>query len=230
MGIKSNIEEFFKTESQKKKEKKEEADFQLYAGKKTLKKEIKRLETEKKLLVIKYKSLRKGTPEYDNTVKAFSDANKSLEDCKDGLAIIEKTETSLVSQAKGGSQPVNVGNIVSTAMKQILDIISSEESAGVMTIEERDRVAYGIEKAYNELPEDTIEDWKELVNGYNSGGMIDEEYDEDTIDEIESMLEEINKEANQRASKRNNAIDKEIEDELAQVRSDRKKLESESND
>jgi len=230
MSIKSNIKEFFKTESQKKKETKDEAQFQLYSGKKALKSEIKRLEKERKGLVLKYRSLREGTQEYHDTIKAFQNTEKSLKDCEDGLAIIEKTKNDLVSGAKTGSKSLNVGDTVSNAMKNILTVISSEDSAAVMTTEERNRVSYEIEKAYDSrLPENTLDDWREMSDECTSEEIISEdEYDEETIDKMDAMLSEMNKESRRKASKRENLLDKEIDDELLQVRSNLEKLKSEA--
>ena len=225
MGIK----EFFKSEATKRKESREEAEFQLYASEKELVRDRKRLEKERGMLLNKYRTLQKDTPEYNSTVSAFKSSSKKLEDCKRSLDIIDKTKGKLISAGKGGTKSLNYGDIVSNAMKQILGIVSSEEAAGAMTKEERDRVAFGIEKALRDLPEDSLDDWAEMVDDDESGGMVEEDYD-DTIEEMDRMIADIDRESKQKSSKREGNINKEIEDELAQVRADRMRLEAEAND
>lgn len=225
MSIGANIKEFFKSEAQKKKEKKDENEYKLYLGKRELLKEKKRLDEELKSSVRKFKKHKEGSPEYNNAVLEFANAKKSLAKCESGLGQIKKAETELLRGSIGGTRPANVGDIVTSCMMNIRDIVLSDDSAGVITSAERDRAVYDINKMLGERREDTLDDWEETM----SKGKISDEYEEDyedTIDEMKAMLVEMDESNERKKAKSENNIDKEIQDELNKVKSDRKKLES----
>jgi len=233
MGIKNNLQEIFKSEAQRGKERQEEREYKLYQSKRVLEKEIKRLEQEKKDLVKDYKKLKPNTKEYDDKVRAFGDANNSLTKCKDGLAIISKTQRDLIRGARNKSgESVNVGDTVDNAMKLILEAVSDEKAeAGVMDDDERERTMYGIGKQYDKRQsgEDSLENWKEVSRTHASAeeGYENDEENEESIVEMDAMAAEMENDAKAR---RKSGLNKEIEAELDRVRADRKNLESNDNE
>ena len=252
MAITKGIKDFFKSESQKKAEnlqekrkKNDEANFRVFEAKKTLTNEVDRLKKEKEKLVKKLDSLTEGTKKHDDAVKEFRDVNNSLKTCEKGLEIINDTEADLLNKNKGGTLPssVNVDNIVTAAMQAILVVIENSEEGSievVMTATERNRIMYEIDKARTERQGTSTEDrdvseWGRTKNAKEDE--MDEDDYEDTLDEIEATRNEMNEKSRQRASdratlrrERNSDANKEIEEELAKAKSDREKLESESND
>jgi len=211
--------------------KKEDAEFKLYTIEARTKREIKRLEIEKQKLAVKYKSLREGSKEFDDTIKAFNRVEKDWAKCKRTLDVIADTKGRLI----GGTSKTGVFNAndaLSEAMREIVTITEPEPETGKMSAEEIDKTKYIINKRLEEFPEDGIQEWEEILEETSD----DFEYASDeldrasAIDKMEAIYAESRKKSSEKIGKLDGELNKEIEDDLAKIKADRKKLESETND